>query len=138
MRYEERISFFVPIAARHWKSIERTIKMKANRMWIKQTTILFAMVACALAGFADDSNQTVAATSYTSVPNTDMPRRRMLLGAGNANRKAYTYYGSSSSNSGNTNTTRIFVDDPPDIVVDSVKIIDYVFFHLVFSGDPPQ
>lgn len=98
------------------------------------------MVACALAGFADDSNQTVAATSYTSVPNTDMPRRRMLLAAGNTNRKSYTYYGSSSSNSGNSNTTMIFVETPPDIIVDSAKIIMRLHYTRIDEPDfvPPS
>ena len=97
--------------------------LKMNKLWTMRAMILPAIVACALVGFADDNNQTVATTSYTSVSDTDMPRRRMLLAAGNSTRKSYTYYGSSSSNSGNTNTTKIFVEDPPDIIVDSAKII---------------
>ena len=97
--------------------------------------MLFAMVACTLVGFASDNNQSLVCATCSSVEDTDMPRRRMLLGAGNTNRKAYTYYGSSSSNSGNTNTTRIFVDDPPDIVVDSVKIIMRLHWSDIDSPD---
>ena len=74
---------------------------------------------------SDGTNDSIRGLPAGGAAN-DVSRVRALTAANSDSsgiRVSRTYYGSSSSNNGNTNTTKIYIDNLQDIIVDNVKII---------------
>ena len=72
----------------------------------------FTLVACASSGDSSISPKRTLRTLSSSKRD----------GSEHGTRRTYTYYGTISSNSGNSNTTKIFIENTPDIIIDSVRI----------------